>query len=202
MELSTWHIIVVVISIVTIIVCSIGIIIATKFQNKQKKKYNEVLNIVKEKEGEIFKVKDGLTKEDVNKIDSKVNMDKLMQELYNIYLSLENKIKKSDSKLDDVLVGYLKDFYINKIENFKEKGYADITDGIELINYSITEYNREKLKFRVNINCFSYKTINNEIVSGSNLERMQRIILLTYENINGKWLISAYDKVYEKKLSE
>lgn len=202
MPLSTGNIVVVVIASVTIIICSICIIIATKFQKKQKKKYNEVLNIVKEKEGEIFKVKDGLTKEDISKIDSKVNLDKLMQELYNTYVKLETKIKKLDSKLDNILVGYLKEFYINKIENFKENGYADITDGIELINYSITEYSKEKLKFRVNINCFSYKTINNEIVSGSNLEKIQRIIILTYENIDNKWLISAYDKVYEKKLSE
>lgn len=202
MVLNTSNIIVVVIATVSIIVCSIGIIIATKFQSKQKKKYKAVLNIVKEKEGEVFRVKDGLAKEDINKIDDSVNVDKLMQELYDTYLQLENKIKKSDSKLDNVLVGFLKEFYINKIENFKEKGYADITDGIELINYSIIEYNKEKLKFRVTINCFSYKTINNEIVSGSNLEKMQKIIILTYEKTNDKWLISSYDKVYERKLSE
>ena len=124
-----------------------------------------------------------------------------MQELYDTYIKLESKIKKYDSKLDNVLVGFLKEFYVNKIENFKEKGYADITDGIELINYSIIEYNKEKLKFRVTINCFSYKTINNEIVSGSNLEKVEKIILLTYEKINNKWLISSYDKLYERKLS-
>ena len=201
MEFSMGNIIVVVLATVSIIVCSIGIIIASKFQKRQKKKYETVLNIVKEKEGEVFKVKDGLTKEDINKIDSRVNVDKLMQELYDTYIKLESKIKKYDSKLDNVLVGFLKEFYVNKIENFKEKGYADITDGIELINYSIIEYNKEKLKFRVTINCFSYKTINNEIVSGSNLEKVEKIILLTYEKINNKWLISSYDKLYERKLS-
>lgn len=199
---NTTNIIVIVISTITIIVCSISIMIAIKFQIKQKAKYNEVLKIVKEKEGETFKVKDGLNKEDINKIDSKVNVDKLMEELYSTYLKLEDKIKKFDIKLDNVLVGYLKEFYINKIKNLKENGYADITDGIELINYSIIEYNKDELKFRINIHCFTYKMVNNQIVSGSNLEKINKIILLTYKNTNDKWLISSYDKVYEKKLSD
>ena len=114
---------------------------------------------------------------------------------------MKDKIKLFDSNLDDILVGYLKDFYVNKIENFKEKGYRDITDGINLIDYSIMEYSKENLKFRITINCFSYKTVNNEIVSGSNLERIQQILLLSFQNINGKWLISSYEKIYEKKLS-
>ena len=142
-----------------------------------------------------------MSKEEINKIDNLVDVDILMQQLYNTYLELENKIKLSDKNLDEIVVGYLKDFYINKIENFKEKGYSDITDGIDLLNYNITEYSKDKLKFRLTINCFSYKTVNNEIVSGSNLEKIQQILLLTYQKVNEKWLISSYEKIFEKKMS-
>lgn len=201
MVLNLANIIVVVICTVVIVVCSIGIIIATKFQNKQRKKYNEVKNIINKNKSARFSVKDGLTKEEINNIDTEVDVDVLMRKLYDIYLELENKVKVFDTNLDNVLAGYLKDFYINKIENFKEKGFADITDGIELINYSITEYSKEKLKFRITTNCFSYKTMNNKIVSGSNLEKVEQIISLEYKKVEGKWLISSYDKIYEKKLS-
>ena len=46
------------------------------------------------------------------------------------------------------------------------------------------------------------KTVNNEIVSGSNLQKIQQILLLTYEKVGDKWLIRSYEKIYEKKLSD
>ncbi len=187
---------------VTIVVCSISIIIASKFQNKQKKKYNEVNYLVNKNRDARFSVKEGLTKEEINNIDSSVNVDILMSELYLTYVEMENKIKNFDTNFDEVLTGYLKEFNINRIENFQNRGFTDITDGIDLIGYTITEYSKEKLTFRLTINCFSYKTVNNQIVSGSNLEKIQKILLLTYENVNGKWLISSYDKIYERKLSD
>ena len=202
MILDIISMIVIIITSIIIIMCSIGIIIASKFQNTQRKKYQEVNNLIKKNSNATFQVKDSLTIEEINNIDSEVDVDVLMRELYSTYLELENKIKRFDVDLNDILVGYLKEFYINKIENFKEKGYADITDGIDLINYCITEYSKEKLKFRLTINCFSYKTVNNEIVSGSNLEKIERILLLSYEKVNNKWLINNYDKIYEKKLSD
>lgn len=195
-------IIVAVIASITIIVCSIGIIIASRFQNKQKKKFTEVNYLVNKNRDARFSVKEGLTNEEINKIDSNVNVDILMSELYSTYVEMENKIKNFDTNFDDILTGHLKEFNINRIENFKTRGFTDITDGIDLIGYTITEYSKEKLVFRLTINCFSYKTVNNQIVSGSNLEKIQKIILLTYENVNGKWLISAYDKIYERKLSD
>lgn len=201
MTLNLANTIIVIIVSTVILVCCIGIIIASRFQNKKNKKYNECLNIIKEKKDATFEIKDGMSKEEINKIDNLVDVDILMQQLYNTYLELENKIKLSDKNLDEIVVGYLKDFYINKIENFKEKGYSDITDGIDLLNYNITEYSKDKLKFRLTINCFSYKTVNNEIVSGSNLEKIQQILLLTYQKVNEKWLISSYEKIFEKKMS-
>lgn len=199
---NIFFIVVVVIVSITIIACSAGIIIASKFQNKQKKKYTEVNQLVNENRDAKFSVKEGLTKKEIHNIDSSVNIDFLMSELYSTYVEMENKIKNFDTNFDDILTGYLKEFNINRIENFKSRGFTDITDGIDLIGYTITEYSKEKLTFRLTINCFSYKTVNNQIVSGSNLEKIQKIILLTYENVNGKWLISSYDKIYERKLSD
>ncbi|MBE6138977.1 MAG: hypothetical protein E7174_00530 [Firmicutes bacterium] len=202
MDLNMSNAILTIIVSIVIILCSIGIITSSRFQRKQKKKYKEISKLIKENENLTFQVKNGLTKEDINSIDNEVDVDLLMKELYDTYLQLENKIKESDTNLDNILVGYLKELSINKIEIFKNRGFAEITDGIELINYSITEYNKEKLKFRVTINCFSYKKVDNQIVSGSNLEKVERIILLSYEKVNGKWLIIDYDKIYEKKLSD
>ncbi|MBR6690685.1 MAG: hypothetical protein IKL65_05080 [Bacilli bacterium] len=195
------NVIVVAIVSVVIIVCSIGIIIASRFQNKQKKKYKEVNSLINKKKDATFRVKDSLTKEEINNIDSEVDVDKLMTDLYNTYLALENKIKNLDDNFDDVLTGNLKEFNINRLELFKQRGFIDITDGIDLISYCITDYNKKSLKFRLTINCFSYKMVNNEIVSGSNLEKIEKIILLEYVKQKDKWLISSYDKIYEKKLS-
>lgn len=193
--------IVVFLASIIIILCSIGIIIASKFQRKQEKKYKEVNELIKKNKKTPFKVKDGLTKEEINKIDSKVDIDLLMQNLYSTYLELENKIKNKDDNLDNILTGTFKDFIKSKIENYKLRGLIDITDDIELINYSIMEFSKNKLKFRITINCLSYKLLDNKIVSGSDSIKKEIIIILSYEKINNKWLISLYDKIYEK-LSE
>lgn len=189
---NTINVVVVVIATVMIIICSIGVIIAIKFQQKQKKKYNECINIIKEKGIDTLKFKDGLTLEEINAIDNTINVNELMKELYDKYISFENKIKNFDDNLDELLTGFVKEFYVNKINNFREKGYEDITDGIDLIRYTITE---------IIINCFNYKKVNNVIISGSNLEKVEQVIILTYQKVNNSWLISNYEKVYEKKLS-
>lgn len=194
-------IIVIVLASITIIISSIAIIISIRFQNKQKKKYDECIQIINENKYNILSVKDSLTPEDIYNIDNTINVESLMNNLYNTYLKFEDKIKNFNSDLDDVLTGYLKYFYINKIKNFKENGYADIKDNIELIAYSIIEFSEKKLKFRININCFDYKMINDQIVSGSNSIKVEQVLLLSYEKINGNWLIYSYDKIYEKKLS-
>lgn len=182
--------------------CCIGIIIATIFQNKQKKKYNECLHIIKEKGIDTLQAKTSLTKEDINKIDDKIDVDKLMEKLYQTYLSFESKIKSQDINLDNILTGYIKDFYINKINSLKSKGYEEITDNIDLINYSIVEFSKEKLKFRITVNCFNYKMVNKNIVSGNNLEKIEKVLIITYEKVKSRWLISNYESIYERKLSE
>ena len=200
MLLDIKNIIVVITVSIIIIVCFIGIVISSIFQNKQKKKYKEVKNIIKEKNNAIFKIKDGFTKEDIKSIDDSVDVDKLMKELYNTYLELEKKVKTLNNDFDDILVGNLKEYYINKIKNFKEMGICEVTDDINLIGYSIIEYNKGKIKFRVNITCYSYKVNNNEIISGSNLKKVEQIILLDYKKEANKWYIYNYEKIYDKKL--
>ena len=186
---------------VVIIVCSIGIIIATKFQNKQKKKYNECLQLIKEKENGTLSVKNGLDSTEIKKIDNNVDINKLMMELYDIYLEFIDKLNNNDKNFNNILHGFINEFYQSKIDIYNEKNYFEVIDNIELINYSILEYAKDKLKFRINITCFNYKKRNEEIISGSNLERVEQIILLTYVKNKRKWLINNIEKVYEKKLS-
>lgn len=194
------NIVVVIVSIV-VLVCSIGIIIASKFQRKSRKRYNDVLKIINENKDAKFEYKNYLSKEEINNIDPTIDVDSLMKSLYDTYIVLENKYKNLDEDLDDVLCGLLKESYILKIQSFKEKNYCDVTDGIDLLDYSIIEFKKDTLKFKIRVNCFNYKLINNEIVSGSNLKKIEEIICLTYNKINENWLISGYEKLYSKKLS-
>ena len=187
---------------ITIIISSIGIVMGIKFQKRQKEKLKAIEKIVNENKDMVFQIRDGLTQQDINKIDNTINLDELMSKLYETYLSFERKMKDLDTNLDEILTGNLKDFYINKIKLFKKNSYMDIKDGIDLIGYSITEFNKDTLKFRININCFDYKTINGEIVRGSNIFKLEQIILLSYIKVNDNWLINSYDKLYERKLSD
>ena len=194
--------IVIVITLLVIVFCFISIIIANNFQKKQKKKYNECLNIINNRKDSTFQVKDSLTKDEINEIDSSVDVDSLMTNLYDTFINLENKLKSFDDNFDNILTGYIKDFYKTRIEDFKEKGFSEVTDSIDLIDYSITEFSKDKLKFRITINCLYYKIMNDKIVSGSNLEKIEQILLLTYENVDNKWLISSFEKIFEKKSSD
>ena len=111
---------------VVILLSSIGIVIAIRFQNRKKQKYDELKRIINENKDATLQMKDGLTKEEINNIDNEINVDLLMNDLYNTYLTLENKIKNYDTNLDDIVIGFLKEFNINKIENFREKGFKAV----------------------------------------------------------------------------
>lgn len=201
MELSIGHIIVLIVSTVAIVLSSIVIVIAVKIQKRKKRKYQECMDIINKNKDITFKIKDSLTIEDINKIDDSIDVNSLMAELFDTFLKLEDHIKNLNNDFDDILTGFFKEFYIDKIKNFKANNYGIITDKIELIGYSITEFNKDILKFRVNINCFNYKIMDGKIVSGNNIDRLEQILIITYQKINDKWLISSCDKIYEKKLS-
>ena len=95
----------------------------------------------------------------------------------------------------------MSELYTSKIASMQEKDTKHVIDGIDLMGYSIIEFEKEKLKFRVSINCFDYKLKNEEIISGSNLEKLSQINIITFEKIDDKWLISNIEKAFEQKLS-
>lgn len=176
-------------------IISLGIILSIIFNNKQSKKYNECLRLIKEKENGTLK-----SKNDLN-IDSKVDVNKLTQKLYDIYLEFVNKLNNNDEAVLSLLNGFIKEIYKNKLDIYKTKNINEISDSIELLNYSILEYEKNKIQFRINISCFNYKKTNDVITSGNNLERVEQIFLITYVKSRNKWLINNIEKVYEKKLS-
>ena len=184
-----------IIIIIILFIMSVGIILSVIFSNKQSKKYNECLRLIKEKEKGTLK-----SKSDLN-IDSKVDVNKLMQKLYDIYLEFVNKLNNNDESIFSLLNGFIKEVYKNKLDIYKTKNINEITDSIELLNYSILEYEKNKIQFRINISCFNYKKTKDVITSGNNLERVEQIFLITYVKSRNKWLINNIEKVYEKKLS-
>lgn len=184
-----------------IFVCSIAIVIAIQFQKKQKKKYEECVKIIKEKENDTLNYQNGVDENYINEIDENINVDQFMMELYGKYLELIDKLNNNSKEFENILTGFIKEFYDNKIDIQNNKRIFDIIEGIELINYTILEFNRFELKFRINITCFNYKKAEEEIISGSNLTRVNQIIVLSYCKIQNEWLINDIEKVYEQKLS-
>ena len=177
---------------IPILVCLIALIITSIFQSKSNKKYKEVLNLVKNKEGKTL-----------NEISSSVNEyqndTKLMEELYSTYLEFQNKFNNYDDNFDGLLCDDAKDYYVSKLKSNEEKRYKDIKDKIDLISYTIVEYKSDSLSFRLKINCFEYKLINDKIISGSNKEKVEQVLIITFVN-QDKWLIKSIEKAYESKI--
>lgn len=201
LTISTINIIITTILLIIIGVCSFGIIMSMKFQKKQKNKYQECLKLIEEKENGVLSIKDGLDNDEIKSISGSEDSNKFMIELYNIYLNLIDKVNNNNRSFDDILDGFIKEVYENKIDLLVSKNSFEIVDNIELLGYSILEGNNNKLKFRINISSFNYKKSNDVIISGSNLERIEQIYIITYIKQHNKWLISEIEKVLEKKLS-
>jgi len=191
----------IIIGIIIIFICCIGILFASRFQDEQEKKYKDCVNLVNSKGTANSQISDVLSDAEISKIDSSINVVGLMKSLYDTYIKLENKVKKLDDNFDDVLVGYIKKLYISKIDLFKSTNHIEVIDDIELLNYCIIDFSPKRLKFRVSISCFNYKKQGEEIVSGSNLEKISQVLVITYEKINNEWLISDIERAYEKKLN-
>ena len=194
-------IITMILCIIFLIILLISTILSIKFQMKQKKKYNECLDLIKEKENGTLNTNSYVTEEDIKKIDDKVNLNELMINLYNTYLEFMERLNKNNKDFEGILIGFIKEFYINKVKVYKLKKHKEITKDVELVNYSILEFDKKKLKFRINITCFNYKTSKDKIIGGSNLERVEQIFLITYVKFRKKWLINNIEKVFEKKQS-
>lgn len=196
-----YQIVLIMIITVGVFFCTLGLMFSVKFQQKQKKKYSNCVKLIKEKENTTVGVSNGLSKEDIALIDKDVDVDNLMSSLYDSYIELINRINNLDSNLKDLLTHNMSELYTSKIASMQEKNTKHVIDGIDLMGYSIIEFEKEKLKFRVSINCFDYKLKNEEIISGSNLEKLSQINIITFEKIDDKWLISNIEKAFEQKLS-
>lgn len=195
------NLVIVILLTIIIVFCSLGIILSYNLQRKQKKKYKECLTLIKERENGLFQVKNGLSNEDIKKIDKNVNVDKLGIDLYNAYLDFITCMNNNDINALKKLTGFIKKVYENKLDILNQKKHNEIIDGIDLNNYSILEYSKTKIKFRVNIYCFSYKKNEDIIISGSNLEKIEQTSIITFEKVKTKWYISNIEKVYENKIS-
>ena len=192
------NVVVVVFVGIFVIISTIAVILSIRFQKKQKEKYKNLQEIIKEKNGLTFTINDEISKEEIHKVDKDVDVDLLMRELYDTYILFEEKIKNLDTDFSDVLTPDFSEFYTNVINNYKAIDYKEQKHNIELLGYGITEYNKIMLRFRINISCFNYKIRNNKIIGESNVRKVEQIMIVTYENIGDKWLICNYDKIYEK----
>ena len=183
--------------IIVIIACSIGIIISSIFQMKKTKKYKECVKIIKDKDDKLLSVNDNLSPEYINSIDSSIDVNTLMPKLYNKYVKLQKKLNSLNPNLDDVTTGFIKEMYENRIASFKNKNYFEIVDKINLLEYSIVEFEKDKLKFRIKIKCLDYKMSNDKIIEGSNKKFVDEIIIIEYMNVEGDWLISKLNVAFK-----
>lgn len=196
---SAIYVFVVLIATLVILVCFIGIILSVSFQKKKNKKYKECIDTINKNNIDTISPKDGLTKEEImNIID--VDVDEFMKTLYNTFLDFQHKLNGNDRSLENLLTGFIKEYYINRIDFFNQKGFNEVVDNINLIGYSILELNPNETKFRIAINCNSYKLLNNSLKE--QFKSLEQILIITYRNINNKWLINKIEKVYEKNLSD
>lgn len=186
---------------IVIIVSSIVIVIAIKIQHKQRKIYKECVRLIEAKENGTFEIGNGLTEDEMKKINKKVNVQNLMKQLYETYIFFVTNLNSCNKNALTKLSGFIREYYVNKIDIYTQKGHREIIDSIELINYSILEYSKNKIKFRINFGCLSYKTNNGVVISGSNQERVEQVTIVTFVKVSRKWLINNIEKVYEKKMS-
>lgn len=180
---------------------SVGIVISMQIQNKQSKKYKECLRLIKEKEDGTLNNNLGIDLNEIKNISPNVDVNKLQEKLYNIYLEFVQKLSTNDESISFVLDEFINDVYQNKLEIYKSKNTNEITENIELVNYSILKYEKEKIEFRINITCTNYKKANDTIISGSMYDRLEQIFIVTFVKQRKRWVINNIEKVYEKKLS-
>lgn len=180
---------------------SVGIVVAIQIQNKQSKKYKECLKIIKEKEDGTLNSNLGMDINQIKKIDPNVDINKLQEKLYKLYLEFIEKLNNNDESISFVLDEFINKVYQNKLEIYKTKNTKEITENIELLNYSILNYEKGKIEFRISITCTYYKKMNDTVISGSTYDRLEQIFIVTFVKPRKVWLISNIEKVYEKKLS-
>lgn len=185
---------------IIIVLCTIGIVAANKVQQKQQKKYNDCIKAINEREDETYNYDGSLTPGQIRKKDNTVNPEELQKRLYDKFLSLQEKVNNLDDSFDGLLTGFIKKIYSDRINLYKESDTQEKLEKINLIGYSITEFSKKELKFRVKITAINYKIRGNDIISGSNTNYLEQIYIITYEKIGKVWKISNIEKVLDKKM--
>ena len=186
---------------IILILASFGIIIAFFFQKRQEKKYKDCLNIIKEKGNETLSPNNELSKEDILKINPDVDVSKLMNELFQKYLEFQKKANEKIIDFEGLLSDSMRIKYTSMLSLDENMKTHTIIDKIDLLNYSIVNYEKEYIEFRITMNCVKYKMQGSEIVSGNNLERIELINIINFIKKQDEWLIDDINEVYEKKLS-
>ena len=185
---------------IIIVLCTIGIIAASKVQQRQQKKYNDCIKAINEREDETYNYDGSLTSSQIKKKDKTVNPEELQKKLYDKFLSLQDKVNNLDNNFDTLLTGFIKKVYSDRINLYKESDTQEKLEKINLIGYSIIEFSKNELKFRLKITAINYKIRCNDIISGSNTNYLEQIYIITYEKIGKVWKISNIEKVLDKKM--
>ena len=70
-----------------------------------------------------------------------VDVNKLMLELYEMYITFVDKLNNNNKDFDNLLDDFMKELYESKIDLYNSKNQFEITENIELVGYSLVEYN-------------------------------------------------------------
>lgn len=175
----------------------IGIVFSLAFQKKQRKKQEVVEQLMKEKEGKT--INSVMNKNYSATAKSKDNIE-LMQKLYDSYIEYQTRFNELDKSYDNFVTPTLKEYSDQKIDLLKSRNSKEVREKIELINYTIVEKREKSLKFRLTINCVEYAMRNDNITRGSNINKMEEILLLTCRKVEEDWVVDRVDKIYENRL--
>ena len=175
----------------------IGIVFSLAFQKKQRKKQEVVEQLMKEKEGKT--INSVMNKNYSATAKSKDNIE-LMQKLYDSYIEYQTRFNELDKSYDNFVTPTLKEYSDQKIDLLKSRDSKEVREKIELINYTIVEKREKSLKFRLTINCVEYAMRNDNITRGSNINKMEEILLLTCRKVEEDWVVDRVDKIYENRL--
>ena len=101
---------------IVIIVSSIVIVIAIKIQHKQRKIYKECLRLIEAKENGTFEIGNGLTEDEMKKINKKVNVQNLMEQLYETYIFFVTNLNSCNKNALTKLSGFIREYYV--VQNY------------------------------------------------------------------------------------
>ena len=67
----------------------------------------------------------------------------MQKKLYDKFLNLQEKVNNLDDKFDTLLTGFIKRVYFDRINLYKDNNTCEKLENINLIGYSIIEFNKE-----------------------------------------------------------